>query len=402
MPRQFKDLPAAENPFEHIGLDRKFIEILLSTGDDSLVVALKSMRRSVSRTLHPDTNPGSTPEAQDFFNDFVVASDKLETLTGRDRATLAEAFAKKGARQRTKEVSYESADFYNGSIVSSMAEIVGQSHESIASFRNKRLLIRPLDFSLSKPAGAPAGRQWYPPESARVSLVSVGPAGQTSWEYVRQSSFSGELKTDLRANDVREEQNQIIKAISEPLWAAVGSDDYANLVKKDEVLSLIQKDGTIEVIAPSGDVLNVVDAPELPETALADGIYHFGFSDSNRYGGPHLIDKYYVFDDKDDSTDQAYLFGLADTDFLEIQRKSIYSEDTREFGQAALPSTAKRQQRFSFSVPNKMRKFLERSYTPKLPDSINSSQNKKLVLAADESGSVQVMGSLIFLADLNR
>ena len=394
MARRF-DIPAASNPFENAGLDREIVNILAKTGDHALLAAVKGLQRAVAKSLHPDVAGPLPDSAREYYDGFIQATSKIDELPSQSRLTFAKAYASRGAKRvvAEKEV-FESIDFHDGAILSDMAITAAEVGESAPSLRGTRLLVRPLNFDNRKPAGTPKGYDWIPPEAARVGWVEIDESGDTNWEYMRQSSITGELQKQLGTNRIDAERKELTAALSSEYWPLVAPLVDVSKLKKDESVWMLQRNGTAEAMMPSGEVLGRFEMPDDLALPLDDGLYRFGFDSYASTGIGGMYDPFYVFEGPD-KTDPAYVIGFADKEFVDVPRRTIYADhDTPTFGRVALPSTAKRNQRYSFTVPEKMTKFLQRTYTPRVPK-FSGKNEKNLVVAADTDGTIQVMGGLI-------
>ena len=94
----------AKNPFEGTGLDRGLVGELLD--DDALLLVLKSLRRSVTKALHPDIRGGDSSK---YYDDFISDTQKLIDLSPADRKILAKAYvaSKTASRRRQEKSAYK-------------------------------------------------------------------------------------------------------------------------------------------------------------------------------------------------------------------------------------------------------------------------------------------------------
>jgi|GEM_PF-5951374 hypothetical protein len=397
--------PSLRNPFEKAGFDREIIEALVATGDASLDVALNGLRRSVARALHPDT-VGSVPEASaEYLDDFLQATSRLMGMEPADRKKLAQAFVR-GRRQvvREKPIEYESKDLHDGTLLQNMIDMVAESGESIYTARNRKILIRPVDFSLEKPSdfrGEPYA--WYPPESARMTLLEVDEHGISDYQQMKQMSFAKLLRKEYRVQDVDDLYKKKVRSLSFDMWddlgPVVGDLDLASFQKDDETLILDKKDGILNVFQGATGAY-VGSAPESRDSVInaADGIYTFGFRDTptTHSNKGILYDAHYIYDDQEPGKDiKLNIFGTCDGSYIDLQRSQIYDRPQDQFvahRQLELPSTTKKGDVSRFTIPSQMYKHVQKVYAPQL---ITEDDRHRYVLAVDADKSLSILGRLV-------
>lgn len=395
--------PSLRNPFEKAGLDKDIVESLVATGDASLDVALNGLRRSVARALHPDT-VGSVPEGSaEYLDDFLQATSRLMGMDPADRKKLAQAYVR-GRRQvvREKPIEYESKDFHDGILLQNMIDMVAESGESIYTARNKRILIRPVDFSLDKPSnfqGEPYA--WYPPESARMTLLEIDERGIAEYQQLEQVSFTGLLRKENHVQKVDDLYKDKVHKLSFDIWddlePVVGGLELASYHDTDKTLILDKKEGVLNVFqGTTGEYIG--SAPESRDRVInaADGIYTFGFRGvpATHLNKGILYDPHYLYSNAEPNERVALsVFGTCDRSYIDLQRSQIYDrpQDRMTARQLELPSTAKAGDVSLFTIPSQMYRHVQKAYVPQL---ITEGDRHRYVLAVDANKSLYILGKL--------
>ncbi len=395
-------LPQARNPFEDSGFSKEVIAALLANGDQSLVIALKGLQRSIARALHPDVARRSSPEGEELFNSIMSSTGLLlDDMSDTDRRTLGAAFTKKrGATPRSarEKVEYESKDIHDGTLLSQMIDMVVDSGESIASVKEKRLIVRPLDFSLDKPAGhtTTTSYDWYPPVSAMIPVFDVSKEGSVAWTSMRHTSLFYMLKKEhgakMTQEEYREERDRLSLNFQRTINPVLAKRPLSGNMDTNQVLVDVDlgmmRIYDLEAQAPIATV-------QLDEALIefGDGIYTFGAKDEGKSLGV-LADGMYL-PDKEVSEKNAQtsvlVLGSVDRDFVNLQREAIFDEPQKT--RLRLPTKAKTGNEFShFTIPENMYSHAQKYYSPLVKD-------RSFVVATDESRQLFILGETILVTN---
>lgn len=352
-------MPGAQNPFENAGLDKALVEALLLSDKQAITIAVNGLRRAITKALHPDRTDG---QQSDYLNDFLQATSRILELSESDQQTLARAYAKQGARRAAapKIESYTSKDLHDGTLLTSIGEMVLDSGESIPSAHNRLMLIRPLNFNNDKPRdfkGEPYA--WYPPAASRTYLLRVDGEGQvTSQAFVqasRKTMFNKEAKRQVADVDYKKHLKQIsapVMSLLEPVLS------QAPDVFRNETVVLIKNNQTLTVYDSAlGSAIGELDVDEATANVLSDGIHMFGVTTGT------LHDTYYEQDaTSQEQGTQILIAGSVSSDYTKIEHNRIYKDSV-----ALAPMLPARQladeQLPVFAVMPEMRKHAEKFYS---------------------------------------
>lgn len=405
--------PEYQNPFERAGFDKEIVEALITSGDQSLNLALNGLRRTVARALHPDVAASSLPEKTTrYFDNFLQATSKITHMDAEDRNKLARAYVQGGKRTRKKTLpEFESKDLHDGSLLQNIIEMVSDSGENIVSTKNKRMLIRPMDYSDTKPdnyRGKPMS--WYPPGKSKVTLLDTDADGNTNYHILQQTSFTKMLRKEHHRNDVNELYWQKIKSLTSTIYNNIRDimpdHIYAELKRPSDKLVVDLKNGIYNVfLGTNGEHLGSVASVENVDD-LQDGIYTLGcgsvidpISDKRTI---NLHDTYYSYDDDYSNNDNInlLLIGSCDKSSINLMRSAIYPNfDEQGFeSRLALPTVANITGISMSPIPEKMYKYVQRDYTPQLGP-IEEDESSRYLLAIDESQSLYTPGQFIIITN---
>jgi len=389
--RNFNLPSAAQNPFEDLGFDKGLLEVLLKAGDGEAVsVAVSGMKRVVSKALHPDTGLDSSEATIAYLDAFLQATDRIERMDPDDAATLAKAYTKRGTRKiREPAAVVESRDLHDGRLLASIVDMVAASGESISSARGTRILVRPLDFDISKPSDSTErSYQWYPPDKARVNVFETDHEGITTVKSLQQLSFTKMMRKKLQKNNVSEESRLLTSKIAEMCWPMMEPFIDMNLVRGGEVVTVLKHEDEHSVFMSDGSFTGrYSDA----SSVLKDGQYEFGFERFTSSGLPDIHDTYYASDDQSARSEGILLAGFADIDFMKVIEKQIFDGKSSNRGAPRLPvSSRSSRDVYAFSVPDKLLRYSQKMYSPQIPDS----GSRALVLATNSDHELQILGTM--------
>lgn len=401
--------PSLRNPFEQTGLDKGIIEALTATGDDSLEIALNGLRRSIARALHPDIT-GTIPEnAAEYLDDFLQATSRLMGMDPADRKKFAQSYTR-GRRPSVKEkpVEYESIDLHNGELLKSMVDMVVDSGESIPSARNKKIMLRPIDFSANKPSDFKGeSNEWYPPESAQMTLLEVDGQGEVTYQKLLQVSFTNLLRKEHRMQNVEALYQKQVRDLSSGMWldleSVVADIDTQAFAKGHDTLIVDKKDGELNVFqGSSGAYVGSAKESSAAVAHASDGVYTFGFFTTSQPKEGVLHDAHYIYSSNDgaqDATDLKVL-GTCDSSYIDLQRSQIYDRPQDRYidRQLELPPTNRSGDISLFAVPSVMYRHVQKVYTPQL---ITEGDKQRYVLATDDNRTLYILGKLESLTNRN-
>lgn len=397
-------LPESRNPFEDSGLSKEVVEALIANGDESLVIGLKGLKRTVARAFHPDVTPNATSEGSNVFDRVMRSTGRLvDEMSDSQRLTLGKAYTKRRdgvARSVQEKIEYESKDLHDGTLISQMIDMVADTGESIASAKGKRFLIRPLDFSLNKPENhtTVSGYDWYPPLSAKTPMLDVSRDGSVTWVSMRQVALSYMLKkeqgTKVSTEDYREERDQLSVPFQKLIDPILAERPLSGSVDVNKILVDVQ-DGRVLIYDSDARQKIAMIEPKESLIRFGEGVYVFGAKNKGRSLGVMEGTMYLRNPVADESTGSnavdSLILGSVDEEFVNLQRKIIFDKPS-DF-ERGLPARAKNDNEFSqFTVPNRMYRYAQKYYSPIL-------NKQSYMLAVDKDRQMTIVGNIIAITD---
>ncbi len=391
------------NPFEKAGLDKVLVEALLLSDEQAIAIAVNGLRRAVTKSLHPDRTDG---QQSDYLNDFLQATSRILSLSEADQKTLARAYAKQGARCAAPKVeSYTSKDLHDGTLLTSIGNMVLDSGESIPSAHNKLLLIRPLNFNNDKPRafkGEPYA--WYPPAASRTYLLQVDNEGQVTSQAFMQVSRKTMLNKDTKRQVADNDYKKHIKEISAPVMGLLQPLlSQVPDVYRSGTVALIKNDQAITVYDTNlGSAIGELELDEATAGSLCNGIHMFGVTTAA------LHDTYYEQDTAEEQATQLLVAGAVSSDYTKIEHNRIYKDSV-----ALAPMLPARQiadeQLPVFAVMPEMLKHAEKFYSTSVAkdtfynerDADGTQSKGAYALAVNAQGNVVIVGRIVEALNTN-
>jgi hypothetical protein len=387
-----------QNPFENAGLDKALVEALLLSDEQAIAIALNGLRRAVTKSLHPDRTDGAEI---DYLGDFLQATSRILSLEESEQQTLARAYAKQGVRRTVqKPESYTSKDLHDGTLLTSIGDMITDSGESIPSARNKLVLVRPLNYNPNKPddfTDGPYG--WYPPELAKTYLLHIDNEGKVATNAFTQVSRKTALShlnkqrvTDAEYKIFIKELSEPIAALLEPLLSST-PDVYSN-----ESVVLIRNDDILDVYdSELGAKIGQIDIPDEIKDILVDGMHTFGIHTHT------LHDTYYQHDAQDsEQVTNMLVAGTVSSEYTTIEHNRIYKEPYALMPQLPARKLANEQLQVFPVMPN-MLKHAEKFYSTSVtkdafahkPYNGALDSRSAYVLAVKPNGDFVIVGQII-------
>lgn len=394
---------AAVNPFENIGLDRRLVEALVQAGDESMLVALSGLRKSVVKALHPDIVGSSA--GNNFLDSFLTDTQRIVDMPPSDRNILAQAFvAAKVTRTRAKTPEFKSVDFHDGTLLEEIGEMVLRSGESIPTAKNSRILVRPLNFSLKKPEKFDGeAYEWYPPETAGIYILDVPESGKINWLTAKQASLATLLKHGdhyrIKLDEDREKIPAQIKAETNLIKCALLDNmqlDIADIECSDTDDSIIvDKNNSKLYLKQSSNSLELGEVPVRPivDKYLSDGIYKLKLS-KNPQGETvcDLADTVYIHNGIPAKETQFLIAGTVSKDFIDMEEKRFFQEAYGGIKPVALPARSMLSSELkTYQINTKLLKHAQKFYSPNVND------KGHFIIGMNESEAISILGSTISL-----
>jgi hypothetical protein len=377
MPRKNFYSEGAKNPFEGTGIDRSLVGELLD--DDSLLLVLKSLRRSVTKALHPDVSGGSTSK---YYDDFISDTQKLIDLNPSDRQILAKAYvaSKSVNRSRQENSVYKSEDFHDGRLLKDIGEMVAESGVSIDTAKNSFIMIRSLNFSDYLPQEVKEKRNssedrgpWYPPESAKVYCLDISAEGLVSGIPATQASlvkmFKRKMSVPCRITDnYKNYSEEVPKLLAGQLLTGLDIDSRNIDIRSGlDHLIVEKRDGRLKCFQPSeGHLLRDLQADDDIEKIFDDGVYVVRLDNSKANQKINLADTIYLVKDMSVEANNLLVIGSVAKDFINIEAGRVnYARRPNYFEAPSLPTRETQSQEIiTYPVIDPMLKHAQKYYSP--------------------------------------